>query len=326
MPLRDSYGRPINYLRLSITDSCNLKCLYCVPATGCRKSRKDNLLSYDELLRLTRAAVGIGVEKVRVTGGEPLCRPGITPFLEKLGQIEGLKKLVLTTNGILLEEMAEGLKDAGVSSLNISLDSLRPERFFSITRGGDLKRVLRGIGAAERVGIRNIKINVVMMRGVNDDELFDFAALTRDAPYKIRFIEYMPTLNDGRERSLMVPGEELLTRLTRRFVVEKVAKDTMDGPAVYYRIAGARGEIGLITPVSCHFCHECNRIRVTSSGMLKTCLFDNGVMNLKPFLGEGGDGELQEVLRRMVSAKPRQHSLHDESVSRQPIAMSCIGG
>lgn len=326
MSLRDTYGRSINYLRLSVIDQCNLSCLYCVPggkqtAGGCRE-----LLSFEELLRIARAAVAIGVEKIRVTGGEPLCRNGITGFLAELKRIPGLKKLVLTTNGVLLEEMAEELMAAGVDSLNISLDSLDVEKFRQITRGGSLERVMRGIEAAEHAGYRNLKINVVVMRGLNDEELTDFAALTVERPYKVRFIEYMPTVADRGGENYTIPGEELVAGLSRTFSLHRVDKSPMDGPAVYYRIAGAVGEVGFITPVSCHFCHECNRIRVTSSGMLKGCLFDNGVMDLKPVLLSGDDGELRDALRHLVRSKPLQHTLHEERADRIAIAMSGIGG
>jgi cyclic pyranopterin phosphate synthase len=213
-----------------------------------------------------------------------------------------------------------------VDSLNISLDSLDAARFEKITRGGSLERVMTGIEAAEAAGYRNLKINVVAMRGLNDDELTDFAALTIDRPYKVRFIEYMPTVADSEGENYTISGEELLSRLSRTYSLHRVDKGPMDGPAVYYRIDGAAGEVGFITPISCHFCHECNRIRVTSSGMLKGCLFDNGVMDLKPVLLSGDDTELQDALRRLVRSKPLQHTLHEESGQRIPIAMSGIGG
>jgi len=210
--LLDSYGRKINYLRLSVTDRCNFRCQDCMPADGVSKVECADLLSYEDLTRVARAAVRAGIEKIRVTGGEPLVRKGILEFLAGLKRIRGLKRLVLTTNGTYLGEMAEKLRCAGMESLNISLDSLRSERFAKITRGGSLERVLKGIAAAEQAGFPFLKINVVAMRGINDDELDDFAALTIGKPFKVRFIEYMPALKTQQHGSLTVPGEELLAR------------------------------------------------------------------------------------------------------------------
>jgi cyclic pyranopterin phosphate synthase len=297
-----------------------------MPADGVRKLGHDDILSYEELTRVARAAVNLGVEKIRVTGGEPLVRQGIIGFLAGLKRIPGLKRLVLTTNGVLLEEMAEELKAAGVESLNISLDSLRPDRFSTITRGGDLERVLRGIAAAERAGFPYTKINAVVMRGVNDDELDDFAALTLHKPIKVRFIEYMPTFKEGAGESLTVPGKELLARLSRSYSVQSVHKQALDGPADYYRIKGAAGEIGFITPVSCHFCGQCNRIRMTSTGIVKACLFDNGVLDMKPLLAEGDDAALEEALRWVVRAKPGRHTLMSGKSGHVSFAMAQIGG
>jgi cyclic pyranopterin phosphate synthase len=326
MSLRDSYGRAINYLRLSVTDRCNLRCTYCMPADGVRKLEHDDILSYEEITRVARAAVNLGVEKIRVTGGEPLVRLGIIGFLAGLKRIPGLKRLVLTTNGVFLEEMAHELKAAGVESLNISLDSLRTDRFSTITRGGRLETVLRGIAAAERAGFSHIKINAVVMRGVNDDELDDFAALTLLKPIKVRFIEQMPTFGEDAGASLTVPGSELLARLSRSYHLQKVEKQALDGPAVYYRINGAAGEIGFITPVSCHFCGECNRIRMTSTGIIKGCLFDNGVLDMKPLLVGGDDAALEEALRRVVQAKPGRHTLMTGRSDHDAFAMAQIGG
>jgi cyclic pyranopterin phosphate synthase len=297
-----------------------------MPAKGAPRQAAGDLLSDEELLMVARAAVGAGVDKIRVTGGEPLVRKGIIKFLADLKRIPGLKKLVLTTNGVFLGEMAENLRAAGVESLNISLDSMRPDIFFRITRGGDLQKVREGIAAAERAGFPYMKINMVVMRGVNDDEVLDFAALTVDNPYKVRFIEYMPTLQEPGGRSLTVPGEELLARLSRRFTVEQANKEEMAGPAVYYKIKGAAGAIGFITPMSCHFCHECNRIRVTSSGVLKSCLFDNGVMSLKPFLEAGDAAGLQEALRQSVKMKPQRHALAAGEAEQASFCMSQVGG
>jgi len=275
---------------------------------------------------VARAAVAIGVEKIRVTGGEPLVRKGIIQFLEQLSRIPGLKRLVLTTNGVLLPEMAEDLRCAGVESLNISLDSLRPDRFASITRGGDVTRVLNGIKSAERSGFSTIKINVVLMRGVNDDEVADFAALTLDKPYRVRFIEYMPTVLDDQWKMRTMSGNEVLELVSRRFTLRSLRKDTMDGPATYYQIDGAAGMIGLITPVSCHFCNECNRIRVTSTGIAKSCLFATETRDLKPYLRTRSDLALRETLRLVVKDKPEHHAIVKEVRHLTSLAMSQVGG
>jgi cyclic pyranopterin phosphate synthase len=266
------------------------------------------------------------MEKIRVTGGEPLVRKGIVRFLEKLSGLPGLKRLVLTTNGVLLKEMAGELKDAGVESLNISLDSLRPNTYARITRGGDLRRVLEGIEAVERAGFPYVKINVVVIRGVNEEEVADFAALTIDRPYRVRFIEHMPTLPGDDRRILTVPGEELMRKLSERFRLQTVDKEDLTGPAAYWRIAGAIGMVGFITPVSCHFCGECNRIRVTSTGMARSCLFSGGGVDLKPLLEGGDEAMLQRALRGVIEAKPERHSFCGDPKLHAPLPMSQVGG
>jgi cyclic pyranopterin phosphate synthase len=297
-----------------------------MPAEGMTKVGHDDILSYEELLRIARAAVAIGVEKIRVTGGEPLVRRGIIDFLRRLAAVPGLQRLVLTTNGMLLTEMAADLRSAGVESLNISLDSLRPQTFAEITRGGELRRALDGIAAAEAAGFEFIKINVVVMLGVNDDELEEFAALTLDRPYRVRFIEYMPTLAQPGWEATVMPGAEILDRLAKRFPMVDEAPEKMAGPARYRRIAGAKGLVGVITPVSCHFCGECNRIRVTSRGIAKSCLFDRGTVNLRPILANGDDAALREAIRRTVAEKPDRHQLAESNGSQGQIDMARIGG
>lgn len=326
MELIDTYGRRINYLRLSVTDRCNLRCSYCMPEQGVPKLSHDAVLSYEDLLRVAWEAVAIGIEKIRVTGGEPLVRKGITGFLQELARIPGLKELVLTTNGICLPEMAEELYQAGVQRLNVSLDSLRPETFARITRGGDVRKVLRGLDAAEKAGFPPHKINMVVMRGINDDELLDFAALTLDRRYNVRFIEYMPTLQTDDWRSLCVPGSEMLERIESRFTLVPSASADLAGPARNFRISGAAGSIGIITPISGHFCDNCNRIRVTAAGIARSCLFAGDGVDLKPILAEGDALRLREELRRIVTGKPGKHGLSPENAENEPFAMSRVGG
>jgi len=325
MKLVDSFGRKINYLRLSVTDRCNMRCRYCMPEEGVEKLPHQEVLSYEDLDRIARAAVAIGIEKIRVTGGEPLVRKGIVPFLAGLSAIPGLRQLVLTSNGLMLEEMADDLRAAGVQRLNISLDSLDPARFSEITRIGDLKRVLAGIAAADRAGFP-VKINMVVMRGVNDDEIEAIASLAMERPYAVRFIEYMPSSRQQRWQSLVVSGREILERLAVRFPLQPVPRADLAGPAKEYRIPGAAGTLGIITPVTGHFCGDCNRIRVTSTGRAKSCLFSDAEFDLKPFLGEGDAVPLQDALRGIVEAKPGRHELSPESAHHTPFAMSAIGG
>lgn len=326
MTLIDSFGRNINYLRLSVTDRCNLRCVYCMPAEGVRKLAHDEILNYEELLLLAETAVAIGIEKIRITGGEPLVRKGIVEFLGTLSQISGLRQLVLTTNGMLLPEMAEGLRKAGVQRLNISLDSLRPETFARITRGGDLERVLCGIAIAEKEGFP-IKLNMVVMRGTNDDEVLDFAGLTMVKPYTVRFIEYMPTRKEPNWQSLAVPGDEILRRIAGAYRILPLDRDdSLSGPAKNYRIDGAAGAIGIITPVSSHFCSECNRIRVTSAGKAKGCLFDNTEYDLKTILSNGNRAALEKALRAIVDRKPGKGFIAEKGSNRKPFDMSKVGG
>ncbi len=322
----DGHGRKINYLRLSVTDRCNFRCRYCMPADGVPLLPHGEILSYEELYLLARTAVPLGIEKIRVTGGEPLIRKGILGFLSRLAGIPGLRQLVLTTNGLLLDEMAEPLKNAGVQRLNISLDSLVPENFARITRGGDVSRVLSGISAAERAGFP-IKLNMVVMRGVNDHEVVDFAALTLGRRYTVRFIEFMPPGGEGVEwRSHVVPGREILELVSKRYPFDEIRRGELAGPAQDYRIRGAVGTIGVITPVTGHFCDGCNRIRVTASGMARGCLFSRKETDLKPLLREEGAPGLEKALLGVVRFKPEKHRLCSGDPGKRPLRMSRVGG
>jgi cyclic pyranopterin phosphate synthase len=325
MELIDSYGRKINYLRLSVTDRCNMRCKYCMPAEGVKKLLRKDILSYDELFRIARETVTLGIEKIRITGGEPLVRREICGFLARLAGIPGLKQLVLTTNGLCLEEMAEELRSAGVQSLNISLDSLQPEAFASITRGGDLSRALAGIAAAEQRGFP-VKINMVVMRGVNDAEIVDFASLAIHKPYTVRFIEYMPVLREKNWRSLVIPGSEILARIGEHYTCFPVGRGELSGPAREYRIEGGAGTIGIITPISGHFCEECNRIRVTSTGIARGCLLSNTETDLKPYVRTFDEHGLREALRRIVANKPGMHRISAQQADHSPFSMARIGG
>ena len=325
MPLLDSVGRKINYLRLSITDRCNLRCTYCMPPGGIGKTGHDDILSYEELYRIAQVAVSLGIDKIRITGGEPLVRKGIVPFLQQLAEITGLGQLVLTTNGVLLEKMAADLRSAGVQRLNISLDSLNPDTFLQISRCGDLKRVLDGIEAAKTCGFP-IKLNMVVMRGINDHEIINFARLATDSAITVRFIEYMPAIRKQNWQQLVVTGSEILSRLAQFFTLLPLEQAEMAGPAKNFRILGTPGVLGVITPVSHHFCSECNRIRVTSSGLAKGCLFSDSQVDLKPFLLADSNLQLARALSKIVDTKPVSHQMNPEECHHQAFSMSSIGG
>jgi cyclic pyranopterin phosphate synthase len=326
MQLTDSIGRNINYLRLSVTDRCNMRCFYCMPKEGIVKKGHAAVLTYEELQLIAETAVGLGIEKIRITGGEPLVRTGIVAFLGRLSAIPGLRHLALTTNGLLLAEMAADLYQAGVQRLNVSLDSLNPRTFSEITRGGDLGRVLAGLEAAEQAGFPPPKINCVIMRGVNDTEILDFADRTLSHGNSIRFIEYMPAAREDDWQRYCISGEEILQRIAGRYTLEQVDKGPFAGPSRDFRIPGARGSIGIITAVSGHFCSECNRIRVTSTGQAKGCLFSDARTDLIPWLRPPDREGLAGALRRIVSAKPERHDISPDGYTHKNFNMSQVGG
>ncbi|MFK5927071.1 MAG: GTP 3',8-cyclase MoaA [Desulfuromusa sp.] len=325
MRLSDNFGRKINYLRLSITDRCNMRCVYCMPADGIDKLGHAEILSYEQFLLIAEAAVSLGIEKIRVTGGEPLVRTGVIAFLEQLAKISGLKQLVLTTNGVLLPEMAQALKDVGVQRLNISLDSLQPAMFSQLTRRDLLPQVLAGIAAAEKVGL-SYKINMVVMRGFNDSEILDFAKLTQEHDCTVRFIEYMPTLKEEDWRSLVVSSKDVLQILNDHYCLHPVDRGPLAGPAEEFAIAGAQGDIGVIAPLSGHFCQDCNRIRITSSGNVRTCLFSDHEFDLKPLLIPGNIDQIAMKLQNLVNDKPACHTLNSPTAKYSPFSMAQIGG
>lgn len=326
MKLTDSLGRNINYLRLSVTDRCNMRCFYCMPKEGIVKKEHAAVLSYEELLLIAETAVGLGIEKIRITGGEPLVRVGIVDFLARCAAIPGLRHLALTTNGLLLEKLSAGLFRAGVQRLNVSLDSLNAETFARITRGGDLKKVLAGLEAAERAGFPPPKINVVIMRGINDAEIADFAEMTLTRGNSIRFIEYMPAVQDSEWQRYCISGSEILERISARHTLDALDKGAFSGPSRDFRIPGARGSIGIITAVSGHFCSDCNRIRVTSTGQAKGCLFADAKTDLIPWLRPPDPAGLARVLTEIVSTKPERHSITQAGYDHKNFTMSQIGG
>ncbi len=330
MELVDSFGRKIDYLRISITDHCNLKCYYCTPFSGRSHLARSEILTYEEILNVTRAAAASGITKVRITGGEPLVRKGVIEFCRMLSEIDGLKCLALTTNGIYLEEMAESLFKAGISRINISLDTLQPDRFQKITGYNWLPRVLAGIKRAEQVGMQPIKINTVVMRGINDDEIEDLARLTLHKPYHVRFIELMPTDSSayGDYESLYMPIEEIIKNIRQMDRVKIEPATDSYGPARLCKLPGAVGKVGFIAPISWHFCGSCNRLRLTADGKFKTCLFSQEEIDIKtPLRGGANQNDIIDIIRRAVVEKPRRHHLNEKKNQmgcRQ--AMRAIGG
>jgi len=326
--LFDPYKRRINYLRISVTDRCNLRCCYCMPEEGIPLISHEDILTYEEMLRVVRIFAAEGISKVRLTGGEPLVRKGMIDFISRLARIDAIKDLSLTTNGVLLKELAYDLKQAGLDRVNISLDSLRRERFCQITRKDDYERVWAGIEEALRVGLSPIKINMVAIRGINDDEIEAFARLTLYLPLTVRYIEYMPAGN-GKEWS----EESVLTIPQIQSRIEKVGRlipipqDQWDGPARRYRIEGALGEIGLIGAVSEHFCRDCNRLRLTSDGKIRLCLFSDEEIDVREILRRGGsDDELRERFHVALKTKPERHHINKHQFKKCQRNMSAIGG
>jgi cyclic pyranopterin phosphate synthase len=324
--MRDSFGRNVHSMRISVTDRCNMRCDYCVSGGKLQLRPEHELLSLPEIETVIRAAAELGFDSFRFTGGEPLVREGVPELIERVGALPGVRKLSLSTNGSLLARHVDRLAAAGVKALNISLDSLVPERFRKITRGGSLARVLEGVRAALRRECFTVKLNAVITRGVNDDELASLAALTLDQPVTVRFIEYMPL---GAWRAPQdrpdptVSSHEMLERLERDFDIERnVSGPVGEGPARYVQIRGGQGFVGLISPVFQPFCERCNRIRLTSDGYIKSCLLQDERFALRDWL-RGPDysfPELRQRIQEAVLLKPREHS-HGRSMD-----MSTVGG
>ncbi|MHB1015845.1 MAG: GTP 3',8-cyclase MoaA, partial [Desulfurivibrionaceae bacterium] len=309
--LTDMFARSISYLRISLTDHCNLRCLYCTPQEGRIKLANEELLRYEELLRVVRLAVSLGIEKVRLTGGEPLVRRDVLPFIKALAEIPGLNDIRLTTNGVLLADHAEALQKAGISKLNISLDTLRPERFQQITGVDAFARVWAGISKARELGFSPIKLNIVALKGVNDDEFIDFARLTLTEPLQIRFIEFMPIGASALwDKGKYISSQGIMELLKPLGPLEPVPAKRMDGPACIYRLAGAAGSVGFISPISHHFCDRCNRLRLTSEGRLRSCLLSDQETDLKERLRSGAsDEDIRELIIAAILNKPKGHTI-----------------
>ncbi len=327
-PLVDSYNRIHDDLRLSITDRCNFRCVYCMPGEGMVFQERSELLSFDELYRVASIARGLGVNSVRLTGGEPLIRRGVVGFIARLGAL-GFEDIAMTTNGTKLAEHARALREGGLRRVNISCDSLRADRFRAIRRRGELDEVLDAMSAAEAAGLGPIKVNVVLIAGVNDDEVIDFATFGRETNRIVRFIEFMPLDAPGHwQRSEVVPGARIFEQINARFPLEAVRSDVIDpAPAQRFRYVDGKGEIGLISSVTEPFCGTCNRLRLTADGAIRNCLFSNDESSIRDLLRSGAtDAQIETVFRQAVWGKFPGHGINDPGFLRPQRSMSMIGG
>jgi GTP 3',8-cyclase len=326
--MRDGFGRRIEYLRISVTDKCNLRCVYCMPLHGLPWLKRTDLLTYEEIAAVVGVMAPMGLRRLRITGGEPLVRRDVTTLIGMLAAIPGIDDIALSSNAVLLADMAEELRDVGVGRVNISLDSLKPDRVDAIARRpGSYQRIMAGLAAAERVGLTPIKINVVVMRGRNDDELEDFARITRDRPWHVRFIEVMPVgENLGISAEEYVPAPEMLRRVRSMGSLEPVDGPMGNGPATYFRFPDAPGTVGVITPMSHNYCDTCNRMRLTADGQLRPCLFGDLHTNLRDPLRAGEP--LEPLIEQTLRIKPERHHLVQGSTAGSGglLALSQIGG
>lgn len=313
----DNFKRDIYYLRLSVTDLCNLRCKYCMPSGGIEQLKHEDILTVDEIENVVKATAKCGIRKVRITGGEPLVRNGIVEICERIARIKEIEEVCMTTNGILLQKYAKDLKRAGVDRLNISLDTLNEDKYSEMTRGGKLKDVLKGIESAQEVGFENLKINVVLIGDYNDDEIVDFVQLTKENNLQVRFIELMPmgqcsTWDNG----AFLSAETVLNK------VSGLSLTNIEGVATLYKLNEAKGSVGLIRPMSNHFCPTCNRIRITADGRLKACLHSETEVNIKGL----GEVALENILREAIIHKPQKFNLSNECPSKSGRYMNQIGG
>lgn len=326
--MKDQFGRTINYLRISVTDKCNLRCAYCMPVEGLPWIPKAEILRYEEIVEIVRQMADLGLRRVRLTGGEPLVRQDLPELVRGLRALDVLEDISLSTNAILLPPMADELRAAGVDRLNISLDTLRRDRFTRLARRPErfYDDTMEGITAAEAAGFRPLKINCVVMRGFNDDELPDFAAMTRDRPWHVRFIELMPTEENLFLSDRFISADELLGRLETASELRPVEGPLGNGPARYFQYPGAPGTVGVITPLSHNYCDKCNRMRLTADGRLRTCLFGTHEVDLKGPLRATGD--IVPAVREALAGKPERHFLQLGAASGSGglAALSEVGG
>ena len=316
----DKKGRKIDYLRVSLTDRCNLRCIYCMPEDGVDKKCHQEIMRFEQIEKIITACAVLGIKKVRFTGGEPLILKGIDKLIAHTASMQSIKDISLTTNGILLADMAEDLKKAGLSRVNISLDTLKPYKFKEITRFGDIGKVMSAIEKCMSLDMVPVKLNTVLMKGINDDEIGDFINLTKDMPIQVRFIELMP-IGEGYKYfdKCSMKVEEILERFPELVQVHDDSR-----VASVYKMPNAKGSVGLISPISCKFCSECNRIRLTSVGTIKPCLHSQEEVNLMPYLDD--QEELIEMITNAVYNKPEEHHLETDKKSHSAKMMYQVGG
>ena len=326
--LADTFSRPITYLRVSVTDKCNLRCIYCMPERGLPWLPKSEILSYEEIAEIVRAAAQAGVRSVRLSGGEPLIRKDLPRLVASISAIDGIEDVALSTNALLLEEQIDALLDAGLKRVNVSLDTLREDRFAQIARRPGLDRVLAGIDAAIERGLTPVKINCVVMRGQNDDEIAAFAEWTKERAVFVRFIEVMPVHeNLGVQRDAYVSSDEILERVRTIGDLEAVTGPGGNGPARYFAFPGAPGAVGVISPLSHDYCERCNRVRLTADGRLRLCLFGDHEVDLRSAVRAGASqDEIVDLLRAAMLIKPERHHLRLGEASSRMRAFSEIGG
>jgi cyclic pyranopterin phosphate synthase len=327
--LKDKFGRQIRDLRISVTDRCNFSCVYCKSADPKNYFPHRDLLSWEEFLRLTRVLVGLGIRKVRVTGGEPLLREGVVEFIEELGKMEGLEDVAVTTNGYLLAEKAGALVAAGSPRITVSLDSMDPAKFARITRTpASYEKVMAGLDAALEAGLKPVKVNIVLMRGFNDDEIVEFSRLARRRDLVVRFIEYMPLDADHAwNRDLVVPAREIVDAINAVYPLIEIPRSSPSETALRYRFADGEGEIGIIAPVSIPFCGQCSRIRVTADGKLRTCLFSLKEHDVRHLVRNGAtDGDIERFFVDVVQQKEPGHRINEPDFVQPDRTMVYIGG
>ncbi|UCH62021.1 MAG: GTP 3',8-cyclase MoaA [Fidelibacterota bacterium] len=322
----DNHGRRLNYLRLAVTDRCNLRCRYCMPAEGITSGRRDEVLTWEELRRLCRIFVELGIEKIRITGGEPFVRKGLLPFLLELSQLPGCPEIDITTNGTLLADHLDALKRIGVSRLNISLDTLNADTFYTIARRRDFEKILQAINKADTLGFK-IKINVVVMAGINDHEISDFISLTRDRKWTVRFIEPMPFDGVGGRYKSLLSGDDILTRLMRQFYIVPVSNGK-SAVATLFQVPGFQGRIGIIYGYSRRFCGACSRLRLSTRGELLTCLYGSPVLDMGALLRAGkSDGSVKRAISGAVGKRLSDGFEAERAFNKTTFhSMATIGG
>ena len=324
--MRDQFARDIDYLRLSVTDRCNLRCLYCMPEEGVSLKKHEEILTLEELYLIAKAAVSIGIKKIRLTGGEPLVRKGIIDLVAMIKGISGLEELSLTTNGTLLESLGPALKRAGLDRINISLDTLGVEKYKLITRGGDVKDVLDGIETALELGLEPVKVNCVLVDGFNSEEIHKFVLLAEDRPLHVRFIELMPIGEGQKKQDGYLPLEPVKEELVEAYGLLPATEMKTNGPAEQYVLPGGKGTVGFISALTNHFCHKCNRLRVTADGKIKPCLENDFEIDLMDAVRREGTLEaITEVFLEAINAKPSGHNMNSKEHG-QSRSMSQIGG